>query len=109
MGYIAVFLILLMLGIVAVLMLPEVGEKNGIIRIGTVINKKYDLQLYNLDVWTEQRRDLRGRRYWCVCIYVYEKSAPDVCVRKHLLPVVGFRKSAEKKRAKVEWIIKGLC
>ena len=105
MGYIGIFLIPLMIVIIIIMLLPEVTKKNGIVTIGTLINKKYDLYFYNLAVHAEKRRDIRGRSYWCVCVYAYEKSAPHVQVRMHLLPVSGFAKSAQKKKNKVEKII----
>ena len=106
--YIEIPVLLLMLGCLIIMSLPEVVKKKDVVRIGTIINKKYDLNYYNLDVRVETRHGPRySRQYWCVLVYAYEKSNPHVCVGTHLIPVKFFRKSAEKKKAKIENIIKG--
>ena len=104
--YMSIFLIPLMLGAVTILLLPEVVKKNSVVKIGTIINRKYDLEKYDLIVQAELRKGPRSRRYWRVLIYAYEKCNPHVCVGTHMLPVSGFRKSAEKKKARIEALLR---
>jgi len=107
--YIGIICIPLLIAIVIVSSLPEVVQKNGVVRIGTIINKKYDLDYYNLVVQVEGRRPHKYmyrassyKTYWCVCIYAYEKRNPTVAVGVHQLPASGSERGAERKKAKVE-------
>ena len=98
---------------VLIVLLPEVSKKNGIVRIGTIINRKYDLDYYNLVVQVETRRPHKYmyrassyKVYWCVCIYAYERSNPTEPVGVHQLSSSRSEKGAAVKRAKVEGIIR---
>ena len=106
MEYIGVVFTFLILALIIVLTLPEVTKKNGIIKIGTIINKKYDLDIYDLVVQAEKRRAPKSRYCWYICIYAYERNNPNICVGTHQLSVNGFEESAKKKKAKIERIIK---
>jgi hypothetical protein len=112
--YILIFLVPLIFIALLILCLPEVTRKGNIVKIGTIINKKYNLQHYRFVVQAEKRsinsayvRGSSFRKSWFVCIYVYPKNEPTaVSLRTHLLSVAGFRKSALKKETKIRKLLK---
>ena len=104
--YISIILIPFILCAFIVVLLPEVTKKNGIVKIGTIVNEKYDLNTYDLVIKLEQLRGTKFRGRWYVSIYVYDKNDSDKFIRTHIIPANGTEMSAQSKKVKIEKIIK---
>jgi|GEM_PF-1822524 hypothetical protein len=90
---------------IALLCMPEIRKKDGMVKIGVLFGKEYDMIRHRFCVQSEFLCGLRGRGNWFVCIRVYEKANSETVIRTHLLSALGGQASAEKKAERVRALL----